>query len=277
MVSELTYTISFILLYAFIFLLAKWMKDFLTTYKLNDELVRKDNLAISLTMCGYYFGTLAIFLGALYGDSDGLVNDLIQVGSYSILGIVFLNISRYINDKIILREFCNTEQLVKTRNNAVGIVQLGTYLSTGIIAAGAVSGTGGGVLTACVFFILGQISLFLFSAVYNLLTPYSIHKELENHNVALGAALSGILIALGIIIYNGVSRNFTGWSDNLRHLLYVNITAFVFLPIIRYIMDYLVIPGDKLSSEIIDDKNLGAGILEGTIAISFAVILNILL
>ena len=275
--ENLIHTAAFVLLYIVLFLLAKWCKDFFTPYKINDELTQKDNLAIALTMSGYYFGIVAIFVGAFLGPSQGFIIDLVTVGGYSVLGIVLLNLSRYINDKLILRKFCNIEQLTKEHNTAVGAVQFGTYIATGLIAAGAVMGTGGGVITAIVFFALGQISLLLFSLVYDLFTPYSIHEELGQKNNAAGAALGGSLIALGIIILNGVSGNFISWEENLINFAIMNIMAFIFLPAIRFVMDKLVIPGDDLSREITQDRNLGAGLLEATIAISFAIVLNVLL
>ncbi len=272
--EDLTRTAAFVGLYLVLFLLAKWFKDFLTPYKINDELTQKDNLAIALTMCGYYLATAAIFVGALAGPTQGLINDLIQVGGYSILGLIFLNISRFINDKVILRKFCNIEQLTKEHNVAVGAIQFGTYLATGLIAAGALTGAGGGIITAIIFFVLGQLSLLIFSLIYDKFTPYCIHDELEQKNIAVGVALGGTLIALGIIVLNGVSGDFISWEVNLTNLAITNITAFIFLPIIRIIMNKMVIPGDDLSREIIEDKNIGAGFLEAVIAISFAIVLT---
>ncbi|MDQ7004691.1 MAG: DUF350 domain-containing protein [Ghiorsea sp.] len=267
-------TSAFVIMYVVLFFLAKWFKDFLTPYRIHDELTEKDNLAIALIMCGYYFATVAIFVGALTGPSQGLINDLMQVGGYSILGLVFLNLSRFVNDKLILRTFCNVEKLTQDQNVAVGAVQFGTYVATGMIAAGAVMGTGGGVATAVVFFILGQLSLFLFSYIYDFITPYSIQEAIGNGNVAAGTALGGTLIALGVIVSNGVAGDFVSWQVNLTHLALVNVMAFVFLPLVRLMMDKLVIPGADLSEEIIRDKNLGAGFLEATVAISFAIVLR---
>ena len=42
--EDLTRTAAFVGLYFILFLLAKWMKDFFTPYKINDELTQKDNL-----------------------------------------------------------------------------------------------------------------------------------------------------------------------------------------------------------------------------------------
>lgn len=275
--EDLTRTAAFVALYFALFLFAKWCKDFFTPYKINDELIQKQNLAIALTMSGYYLGTVAIFVGALFGPSQGFSQDLMLVGGYSILGLIFLNISRYVNDKIILRKFCNIKQLTKEHNTAVGAVQFGTYVATGLIAASAVMGTGGGVGTAIVFFTLGQASLLIFSLIYDSTLPYSIHEELGKKNLAAGTALGGTFIAFSIIISSGISVNFVGWEESLINLAIVNTMAFIFLPVVRFVMDKLVIPHDDLSQEIVKNKSLGAGILEATVAISFAIVLNSLL
>ena len=49
-VEDMTRAVSFILLYAFIFLVAKLVKDVLTPYKLNDDLAKNDNVAIALAI-----------------------------------------------------------------------------------------------------------------------------------------------------------------------------------------------------------------------------------
>ena len=268
---------AFLCLYFIVLLLSKWFKDLFTPYKIGEELTKKDNVAVALMMCGYYFAVTFIFIGSFFGPSYGLQKDLILVGQYSFIGIVLLNLSRFFNDRIILRKFCNIHHIIKEHNLAVASVQLGSYLATGLIAAGAVVGEGGGVVTFISFFVLGQLSLFLFSIIYEFFTEYNLHEELEKKNISAGVAFGGTLVALGIIITNGVSRDFISWKENLIIAFSMNIFAFVFLPIVRIIMDKLVIPGDKLSREIKEDKNLGAGLLEATIAISFALILNIVI
>jgi uncharacterized membrane protein YjfL (UPF0719 family) len=273
-IDDITKAAAFIAMYFVLFLLAKWFKDIFTPYKINDELTKKDNLAIALTMSGYYLATAAIFVGALFGPTQGFKEDLIAVGGYSMLGLVMLNLSRWFNDKVILRKFCDTEQLIKEKNVSVGAVHFGAYLATGIIAAGAVSGQGGNAVTFVVFFVLGQISLFISSLIYEKFSKYNIHEELLNKNTASGIAFGGNLIALSIIIMNGASGDFTSWQKDIMLFLIANLIGFVFLPIIRIVMDRLVVPGDSLGREIKEDKNIGAGLLEATIAISFAVILT---
>jgi len=71
----------------------------------RDELVEKDNLAFSVAHVGYFTGLLLTIGGAILGPSNGLVQDMVDIFSYGLLGIVLLNISVFINDKLILRKF----------------------------------------------------------------------------------------------------------------------------------------------------------------------------
>lgn len=46
-----------------ILLVAKVVQDLITPYKINDQLSNKDNLALGLSITGYYFGVIVVFLG----------------------------------------------------------------------------------------------------------------------------------------------------------------------------------------------------------------------
>jgi uncharacterized membrane protein YjfL (UPF0719 family) len=272
LLENILHGLPFIGLYALLFLLAKWAKDLFTSYSINAELADKDNIAVAMTMSGYYLGMTIIFVALLSGTTIGLKNDLMAVGGYSVAGIALLNLSRWINDRFILKTFCNIEKLTKEHDIGVGSVQLAAYLATGCIAAGAVSGEGN-LLSFVAFFLLGQLTLVLFSIIYNVITPYDIHQELANKNTAAALGFSGALIGLGLIIMNGVSGDFVDWGQDLLSFAITVAIAFVFLPILLILIDRLVIPGKSMRKEIQFDKNLGAGLLEAVCAISFSAVL----
>lgn len=272
LLDNLTTVMAWFGLYAFIFLLAKWAKDLFTPYSLNDELAERDNLAISLTMSGYYLAITLIFLALLSGAVKELKSDLLNVASYAALGVIVLNVSRWINDKFILRTFCNIEMLTKEQDNGVGAIQFAVYLATGLIASGAVSGEGS-FITFIVFFALGQVCLIAFSLIYSRIAPFDLYRELENKNLSAAIAFAGTLIAFGLIVKNGVSGDFINWKDDLISFSITAISGFVCIPILLKLSDRLVIPGKRLSKEIAEDKSLAAGVLEATIAICFALVL----
>ena len=92
-----------------------------------------------------------------------------------------------------------------------------------------------------------------------------------------GVAFAGHLIALAIIIMNASAGDFVNWPADLTTFLAADLIAFVFLPILRLIMDRMVIPGRSLGREIRDNGNLAAALLEATTAICFAGVTAILI
>ena len=269
--------LAFVTLYGVLVLLAKWMNDLLTPYNLTAELFKQDNPALGISAAGYFLATAIIFVGATLGPSRGLLEDLGAVAGYSVLGIVFLNVSRYLLDKLIFTKFATVKEIVEDRNCGVGTVRAGVYIATGLIAAGSVSGQGGGVVTAIAFFVLGQLCLVVFARLYDLITPYKLQDEIEAGNVAAGVAFGGTLIAIGIILADAVSGDFTGWGQSLLWFAEVAVIGMVILPIVRILMDKLVIIGEDLNQEIAKDRNLAAGFLEMSVAVSFASVIAVLI
>lgn len=276
-IDDVIRTPAFIALFFILFFIASKTKDLTSGYGISDEVAVKGNAAIALAVSGYHLAIGAIFIGALIGPSNTLLRDLMAVGLYSLLGLAMLNLSRWFNDVAILRKFSDTEQLVRERNIGVGAVHFGAYLATGFIAAGAISGEGGGIVSSIVFFVLGQLSLLIFSLIYERLSPYDIHTQLMEQNTASGIAFGGHLIALSIIIMNASSGDFTDWRRDLQEFGWANVIAFIFLPVLRVAFDRLAVPGKSLGREIGNNRNIGAGLIEAASAISFAAVLAVLI
>ena len=270
---EILHGASLILLFMFIVLFSKMINDILTPYKVDDEFTNKDNVALSTSIGGYFGATTIVYVGAFLGPTRGIIMDLLFVGGYAIFGVFLLNISRFINDRLILYKFSNVKEIIEDRNVGTGAVQFGSYIASGLIVAGAIHGEGGGILTALAFFALGQMGLIAFTWVYNIITPFDIHEEIENDNVAAGVALGGTLVAVGIILMKGASGDFISWTYNLSIFGMDVMLVFILLPAVRIFFDKIIIPNTALNHEIQFDRNLGAGLLEMIMAISFSIIL----
>ena len=100
-----------------ILVLAKLAQDLVTPYKIGEQLSHKDNVALALSITGYYLGIVIVFLGAMYepfGSAaivDGLGftreywEDVLSVAAYSVVGIVVLNVARILVDRLVLYKF----------------------------------------------------------------------------------------------------------------------------------------------------------------------------
>ncbi|MCY3683962.1 MAG: DUF350 domain-containing protein [Gemmatimonadetes bacterium] len=256
------------LISAFIlFWIGKLVKDLTTTsYSVREELVEKDNVALGVAMAGYYFGLFMAIGGTLSGPSQGLENDLIDIGIYGLLAIILLNLSRLVNDGVILHGFKIRDELIDDQNAGTGAVIAASYIATGLVIFGAVSGEIGGIVTTVIFWALGQVALVLAGLVYEWITPYSIHDEIEKDNVAAGVAFAGALVGIGVIVFHASAGNFISWAVNLQDFAIEVVAGLILLPIVRFISDVILLPGQKLTDEIANQEhpNLGAGFIEAT-------------
>lgn len=269
--TDLVNGLLFLFLSLLLFLVSKIVKDFLTPYSLDEELREHNNIAASLSLCGYFFATIIVLLGAMLGPPTTLASDLLCFTGYALLGIVLLNISRVINDRFILYQFSNVKEIVTDQNAGTGAVEFGSYVASGLVVAGSIHGEGGGIHTALAFFVLSQLVLVLFSKVYNLFIPFDVHAEIERDNVAAGVAFGGTLVALGIILLKGAMGDFISWQYNLTDFCLSITGGIILLPLLRMFLDKVLLPGTDLNQEIADEQNLALGLLEMTVAVLFAV------
>jgi len=275
--EEILSSISLLVAFIVVFLVGKWLKDLLTPFNLNKQLTTDDNLAVAISVVGYFLGLTIIYLGAVDGPGVSILDDLITVLGFSLGGAVLLNISRILNDKLILYKFSTVKEIIEDKNPGTGVVQAASYIASGLIIAGAIHGEGGGILSALVFFIIGQVILIVFALIYEKITPYSVHDEIEKDNVAAGLGFAGGIVSIGIIIFKAISGDMESYADHLSTLGFDVALIIVLIVFVRFFFDKLIIPSADLAKEIAEDKNTGAGMLEGFVSVCFAAVLYFIL
>ncbi|MDA0709189.1 MAG: DUF350 domain-containing protein [bacterium] len=233
-------------------------------FNFEEELVEKDNAALAIAFSGYGFGLILAIGGVMVGPSHGLDNDLMDIAIYGGLSIVLMNLARFVNDRFILHAFSTFDEIIRDQNTGSGAVLGASYVATGLVINGAVSGVLGGVTETIAFWVLGQLALVLAGLVYERITPYSVHSEIEKDNVAAGIAFSGALMGVGIIVRHAAAGDFISWAVNLQEFGLEVVLSLVLLPIVRLLADVVLLPGRKLTDEIAHQEkpNLGAGFIE---------------
>ena len=237
--------------------------------KIDYELVENDNPAFAISYVGYFAALIITFSGVILGESQGLGKDLIDMLIFGLLSIVLLNSSVIISNRWILPRFDAKSEILQKRNVACAIVVAGVAISNGIIIMGAVYGDGEifpqAFYTTLVCWACGQVILLLFTRVYNFVTPYDIHPQLQDGNQAAAWGYFGVLVAVGNIVRFGLMVDFTGWFDLFENLLFGLVLGIVLLPLVRFLADRLLLPGRNLTAEIVPLKgtpNVGAGLVE---------------
>ncbi len=266
---------SLILLASFylLFFVGKVVNDKLhREYNLVEELVKKDNPALALAVSGYYLGLAISIGGAVAGPSEGIISDFLDIIIYGTLSIILLNLSWFICDKIILYKFKISEELIRDQNQGTGAVTFAICIASGFLLYGSVTGEGGDIITAAGFWLIGQIILIIAGILYNFITPYDIHEEIEKDNAAAGISFGGFLIATGLIIGIAAEGDFYSWSYNISQYVRYAVLGLILLPLVRIITDRVLLPSESLSKEIAgqDNPNIGAAYIEAVSYIAAA-------
>ncbi|HAA73807.1 TPA: DUF350 domain-containing protein [Candidatus Latescibacteria bacterium] len=270
MVDDLILSAIYLAASFILFWIGKLAYDLTTpSYQVKEELVEKDNAALALALVGYYFGLVLAIGGVMSGDSRGLEEDLIDIAIYGPLTIVLLNVSRILNDRLILRKFKVRDELIRDQNKGTAVVVLGTYVATGLVINGAVSGiavldTTSTIISAVIFWALSQIGFVIASLIYDAITSYDVHDQIEKDNVAAGIAFGGALIALGNILRHAASGDLIAWTLSLQDFAMELALGLVLLPIVRFLSDKVLLPGRNLTDEIVNQEhpNIGAAYIE---------------
>ena len=257
----------------------KWVYDLLHRgFVLRTELLEKNNLAMALTVAGYYLGLAIVLGGVVSGPGSGvLTEDVIDLVVFGLVAIALLNLSGWINDAIIFSKFDNEKEIVQDRNTGMGAIEGGNHIAVGLITAGALSGEGG-LLSGAVFWILGQAGLVVAGLLYNKMTSFDLHEEIEKDNAAVGVAFAGVLIGFGNIIRLAGEGDFVSWTQNLSEFGYYAAVGLVLLPLVRIFADKVLLPGVRLTDALVQDvPNVGAGAIEATTYVAASMLIGLTL
>jgi uncharacterized membrane protein YjfL (UPF0719 family) len=248
--------------------LARWLLQWLFGNSLRLILTDHDNVAVGLVVAGYLFAvvwTVTVLLGA---PSKGLWQDVLNVLRYGGLGILLLTVVTLVSCRFFLG--LRVRKQLRAHNVAAGIVVAGVYVATSMTYSGALAGEGGGWWVFLLFFILGQLALLGITYLFRWLTVYDDVQEIAGGNVAAALALAGLLIAVGVVIGRVAGGVYTGLLDSLTSFLVAIPVVFVFYPVRQLVVQCLILGGrlgwrsTLLDSEIAEDGNVAAGLLEGT-------------
>ncbi|MDG1516779.1 MAG: DUF350 domain-containing protein [Flavobacteriales bacterium] len=245
--------------------------------KLNtiNELLEKDNLAFSFSYVGYFVGLVMAIGSALLGEHVSLQADLIAIAIYGLGAILLLNITTVINEFIIFSKFKIKKEILEDQNAGTGIIEAANYISTGLIILGASKGADSNLMILA-YWGIAQVALILSSILYNIITPYDIHTEIEKDNVAVGVGYSGSIIAISIIVSNAVSIHFELFSEAITSIISLIVIGFILIPIARLITGKFVLSGYSLKDELVGQvkPNIGAGLIEAMAYISVALLIT---
>lgn len=253
-----------------------YQKLFRRRMELNLELFVKDNPAVAIALVGYYFG-IVIALGGVLDQTLSIVPEkLLNLASYGCLVILLMLAGAWVGDRLILKHFDCDREIIQERNIGAAFVEAGNHIANGLILNASLGGEGGNLLVGFACWLIGLGVLVLASAVYPRFAKYNVFREIEKrNNPAAGIACAGLLVATGNIVRIAFAPEFQDWVSSFRVYGLNLLFCLALLVAIRWLADLILVPGVKISDEIVNQEvpNLGAGLIEAFayIAASFLI------
>jgi len=251
-------------------------KLFRRRMELNLELFVKDNPAVAIALVGYYFGIVIALGGVLDKTLSILPEKLLNLASYGCLVILLMLAGAWVGDRLILKHFDCDREIIQERNIGAAFVEAGNHIANGLILNASLGGEGGNLLVGFACWLIGLGVLVLASVVYPRFAKYNVFREIEKrNNPAAGIACAGLLVATGNIVRIAFAPEFEDWVSSFRVYGLNLLFCLALLVAIRWLADLILVPGVKISDEIVNQEvpNLGAGLIEAFayIAASFLI------
>ncbi len=271
---------TYLLAILIIMVIGKRLHSQFSSYDLDHELTTSDNKAVALSTTGYLFAIGLILWGVITPNGESsvtgfwsLIGDLIATFFWGLLGIGLLQISRYLNDRFLLPNFSNHKEIIEDRNLGTGAVEGCTFIASGIIIKTVLSGSGScffvDLIGTIFYFAVGQASFLIFGRLYQRISRFDLHHEIEQDNAAAGVAFGLSMVAVGILLADYIAA-----YNSIFGLIFWIPISFFFLVTGRYIADKMLLPGALLDEEISQDRNWGAALIEGAVAIVIALVVG---
>ncbi|MBX3277041.1 MAG: DUF350 domain-containing protein [Acidobacteria bacterium] len=262
-------TIGFVIISVIVLLvLARWLHQLMLGQSITGLLIEQDNRAVAIALGGFLLGVVNVIIPVLSGDSHSFWRDVIGVCAYGIGGILAMTFAGWIfalNSKWMGLDL---RREIESGNDAAGLVAGAEYLAASQIVSGALTGDGAALMPTVVFWLAGIAAMVLLTHMFHYLTAYDDVGEIVQGNVAAAFGYSGLLVAIGMMVGYSVGGEFTGYMSGFRGFGLMLLVTLVFYPVRQFIVQTLLLGcgfkfhGGRLDTEIAEDKNLGAGLLE---------------
>jgi len=278
---ELAYSLGYILSGFIIFIIGKIAyKQLHPNIDIQQELVEKDNFAFILSYVGFFAALTIAIGGTIVGESYDFITDIQHIFIYGISATFLLLLAAWISNKVILHKFDLKKEIIADKNEGSGIIEAAIFIANGLILYGALVGESDtllqGITTFVVYWFIGNIVLIIASKIFSSWMSYDIHDAIEKDNVAAGVSFAGAIIAIGIITMNAIIDPFVDWTSTLANISIQTVLGCVLLPIMRVFADKILLPGQKLTDEIVNQEkpNIGAGLIEAFAYIASAILIT---
>lgn len=244
-----------------------------------DHAVRENNSYMAaLKRAGLLLAIAIGMMGPLTsGSLPSLKHDLLALAIEGLQVLLFILFATSITFRAIVGKL-NMDPTVNRFHTSGALVYFGTATATGLIAFGCFTDLGGTWWNPLLFFAIGQLTLILAALVYEWASSWEVRHQIHEANVGAGLLLSGILIALGIILQGAISGPSRGLTNDLISFGSSAIFGILFFILLLLpLLNRLFLPGTTLQQEVEIDKTPAPVLLIVLSKIGLALVISVLI
>lgn len=247
---------------------------------MTKALIEHDNRAAAVALAGFLLGVIQVVIPILGAPSHSFWSDLNGVALYGIGGIAAMTVSGLLFEFYSQRTGVRLRKEISEKNLAAGIVDGAIHFSSGQIVAGALTGDGGSLVPTVVFWAAGLLALIVLTQIFRMLTVFNDADMINEGNVAAALGYAGLIVAIGMMVGYAVSGTFTGYAEGFRSFGLMLLVVFFLYPVRQIIVQTVLLGGGfslrkgRLDTEIAEDRNVGAGLLEAVGYIATALVVT---
>lgn len=255
-------------------LVSKFARDLLMVargYHPRELITLKGNVAYGVDL-GCYLLAFSLALYSSIGiQSEEWLGQASEIATTGFLVMGLLLLADWLTDWVLFRGIDDHHEVCERDNLAVAIARSGAVIGTGLILSGALGDgttqhayeTHEWLISCGLWFVMGQLALIATAMAYRRLPPFDDLAELKDHNIAVALPTAGILVSIGIAFHAGLHGVTVDWLVDLKAVALYLVSTVILLFIMRFVTDWILLPHVKLDDEITQDRNMGAGFIEG--------------
>jgi hypothetical protein len=197
------------------------------------------NLAMAIRMAAVGITMAGSLSGLAYSGVEGELGPAALVLIFEgVLMMVLIAIATVVADIVVVPEIPNTEA-IRSGNVAVSVVEGSVLIATGQIAGasfGSASTTGiaNGLISALVFFVLGQAILCLIAYAIRKLSTVDVIRILEKGELTLAIVFAAKLFAAGYVMSSIIAGPSIGLVEDLVMFVQNGLIAAVMFGVAYY-------------------------------------------
>jgi uncharacterized membrane protein YjfL (UPF0719 family) len=247
---------------------------------LAELMFKRDNVAVSVAVVGFYLGTIFGLRGTFDSETTGWSETLGTFAVSGVLIVLLMGLGAWVFQKVLAPRLGGRPAVEASGNVGAALVEAGFHVANGLILGPALLGDSGGWAVGLVTWAVGVAVVVAAALAYPRLARYAVFTEInDRRNVAAGMATAGLLVGVGNTAGAAFGAEFVDWGSSLTHYGVGLVAALMGVASLRWLTDLLLVPGVRLSAEIAGQRipNVGAGLIEGFAYVAASLLVSPLL